>query len=84
LNKLPNNSRRVSCVSGEDNEFNIKIQLENSVQGIDSNNKNKSTKGHRYRKSQTLYNQDNNQNKKNYLEENIYEIIQNIEKTENN
>jgi len=46
--------------------------------------KNKSNKGHhKYQKSKSLNNISFSENKKNYLEQNIDDIIQGIEKSEN-
>lgn len=81
FNKSKTNDRKIIQISDK-LEKNSNSHF--NVNGNDSNNKTKSNnKGHCYQRSQTLNNLSISENKKNYLEENIDDIIQNIEKSEN-
>lgn len=79
------NGRRKSRNSGNDfDSVSKKTHNKNTMERRESNNNNYGSIGHKYQKSQSQNNLDNSQNTKNYLEENIYEIMQSIEKIENN
>ena len=71
-NKSKKNDRKISQISDK-LEKNSNSHF--NVNGNESNNKTKSNKGHCYQRSQTLNNLSISENKKNYLEENIDDII---------
>ncbi len=77
--KIEKMSQRSDTLEGNSNP---KIDQDDII-GNDSNKTKSNIGSHHYIKSQTLNNINNSENKKIYLEQNINDIIQNIEKIEN-